>query len=461
MSLFFLTLIILILRAYCLNSSGTPDGMEFPPSWHFFENHNSLESYKYGFFMQTLLYLKKKSKRNGELFSNIMNYNIESKLYEIDEDILNLINNPVILVDNIIGFEKENNTRNVLFCQERTNMVNSKEKRKVIIRTLKLKLENGNVLKLMLNFSKVGLWIWDSSAIIKNNFNNNSKCHILGSRDIIKILQKSLHSKIKVSELQIEVPFFKSKLVSQNMYKFIIENKIDGIIGLNDNSIQGVGIFETTLKAIEPSKGRYIMSFECNSFGNNDQVSKNDDSLTFAVYSGNILNYSGNEKEISTGENDYVVKVLIEDEIRSKFNVKLSLNLNIYGAMIPEFRLFQLFTILNKYAILKGYKCGIIKTAMGRAILCDCSFLKSKINLKIYEKANSYSIGLNDFVINDFKNQKICTIEIYGRKTTEIKFDENWVFGQVLCNSGNINHFSKTNNSSWNIGTPKLLKNDK
>ncbi|OII74470.1 uncharacterized protein cubi_00023 [Cryptosporidium ubiquitum] len=457
MSLLFLTLVLLILRAYCLNSPVVLDGIEFPPSWHFFENHNSLESYKYGFLMQTLLHLKKRSGKNGEIFSNIMNYNIESKFCKIDEDIFNLLNNPVILVDNITGLKKINNTQNVLFCQEKTNLEN-REKQKVIIRTLKIKLENGNIIRLMLNFSKIGLWIWDSNALIKNSFKNNSKCHLLGSRDKTKILQKSLHSKIKVSELQIEVPFFKSKLVSQNMYEFIIENKIDGIVGLNDNSIQGVGIFETTSKVIEPSEGRYIMSFECNRLFDKNQVNKNEDSLIFAIYNSNTKDYLKNENEIMSGENYSVVKILIEDEVRSKFNVKLSLNLNTYGAIIPEFRLLQLFTILNKYAILKGYSCGTRKTVMGRTIFCDCNFLNSELNLKIYNKLNSYSIGLNNFVINDVKSQKSCIIEIYGRKATGIKFEENWVFGQVLCSASNISQFSKTNKSSWSIGAPKFLK---
>ncbi|KAH8582136.1 uncharacterized protein ELE39_003295 [Cryptosporidium sp. chipmunk genotype I] len=459
MSLLFLTLALIILRAYCLNFSGSLNEIEFPPSWHFFENHNSLENYKYGFFMQTLLHLKKKNEKNGEIFSNILNYNIESKYCEMDEDVFSLLNSPVILVDNKMTFEKDNSTRNVLFCQEKANIGISKEKRKAIVRTLKLKLGNGNVLRLMLNFSKVGLWIWDSDVLMKNHFNAINRCYVIGKRDKIKILQKSLHSKIKVSEFLIEVPFFKSKLISQNMYKFIIENNIDGIIGLNDNSIQGVGIFETTSKAIEPSGGRYIMSFQCSGIGNKNRVNQNEDSLIFAIYNGNTGESSKNEKGFLGEKYDSIVKLLVDKEVKSKFNVKLSLDLNIYGAMIPEFRLLQLYTILNKYAIQKGFSCGNRQTVLGRNIFCDCNFLKNKLSIKLYNKLNSYTIDLNNFVINDCNNQKSCTIEIYGRKTSGIKFEENWVFGQILCSAKNINQFSKTNSSSWKIGNPKFLIN--
>ncbi|TRY53539.1 Signal peptide region containing protein [Cryptosporidium tyzzeri] len=459
MSLLFLTFVLIILKTYCLNSSGNLNEIEFPPSWHFFENHNSLESYKYGFFMKTLLHFKKKSERDGEIFSNIMNYNIESKPCEIDEDVFNLLNNPVILVDNRTTFQKDDNKRNVLFCQEKTNIGSSREKRKTIIRTLKLKLENGNILRLMLSFSKIGLWIWDNNLLSKNHSNIMNRCFAVGKKDKIKILQKSLHSKIKVSELLIEVPFFKSKLFSQNMYNFIVENKIDGIIGLNDNSIQGVGIFETASKAMEPSKGRYIMSFQCSGHGDKNRANQNEDSLIFAVYNGNGGESSKYEKLLSNGESDSIVKVMIDKEVKSKFNVKFSINLNIYGAIIPEIRLLQLYIILNKYAVQKGFSCETRETVLGKTILCDCNFLNNKLSIKLYNNANSYSIDLSNFVINNGNDQKSCGIEIYGRKRNGIKFEENWVFGQILCSASNISRFSKTNRSSWSIGNPKLFIN--
>ncbi|KAK9174217.1 hypothetical protein CmeUKMEL1_17995 [Cryptosporidium meleagridis] len=409
--------------------------------------------------METLLHLQKKNEKNGEMFSNIMNFNIESKSCEIDEDIFNLLNNPVILVDNRTIFQKDDNTRNVLFCQEKTNLGTKKEKRKIIIRTLKLKLENGNVLRLMLNFSKIGLWIWDNNLLMKNHSNIINRCFAVGKKDKIKILQKSLHSKIKVSELLIEVPFFKSKLVSQNMYNFIVENKIDGIIGINDNSIQGVGIFETESKAMEPSKGRYIMSFQCNGLWNKNRVNQNEDSLIFAIYKGNGGESSKDEKWLSNGESHSIVKVIIDKEVKSKFNVKFSINLNLYGAIVPEIRLLQLYTILNKYAIQKGLSCETRETILGKTILCDCNFLDNKLSIKLYNQANSYSIDLSNFVINNGNDQKSCAIEIYGRKRNGIKFEENWTFGQILCSASNISRFSKTNGSSWSIGNPKFLIN--
>lgn len=460
MSIIVFALVILILRANCSNLFGTLNEIEFPPSWHFFESHNGLENYKYGFFMQTRLDLKGKSKHNQGLFSNIMSYDIESNYLEVDEDIFSLLSNPILLVENKPRSEKTKELHKVVFfCPDKTGLAMGKGKQRVLIQMLRLKLKNGGLLKLLLNFSKIGLWIWESKTIENYKLNmNKSHCYAVGSKDKVRMLQKSLHSKIKVSELQVDVPFFKSKVLSKSLYKFITENKIDGIVGLNDNSIQGVGVFETISKMIDPSEGKYFMSFECRKPGNPSQSNKIQDSLLFAVLYGNTKAFSENEKGNSTGKNGSIVKVLIDGETKLKFNAKLILNLNIFGAVVPEIRLLQLFAVLMKSAIQKGHNCGIKNTVLGRAIFCDCEFLNSNLGLKLSDKANSFSIHLNNFVAKDANYQQQCLVEIYGIKRTGIKFEESWIFGQVLCNADNINKFSKTNNSSWKIGTPQLIK---
>lgn len=457
MSLFIFALVISILGASCSNLSVALNEIEFPPSWHFFESHNGLESYKYGFFMQTLLDLKGKSRHNQGLFSSIMSYNVESNYCEVYDDIFSLLSNPVLLVDNKQRLEKRKGLhKDVFFCSEKTGLGFSRKKRRVIIQVLRLRLKNGSLLKLLLSFSKIGLWIWENKALENYKLSRStSHCYAVGTRDKVKMLQKSLHSKIKISELQIEVPFFKSKVVSESLYEFITENQIDGIVGVNDNSVQGVGFFETISKTIEPSEGKYFMSFECGKLGDSTQANQIQDSLFFAVLNGNTQVFPKGEQGKATRENGVVVKVLIDGETKLKFNAKLILNLNIFGAVIPEIRLLQLFEVLKKNATQNGHNCGIKNTILGRAIFCDCEFLDGNLGLKLYDKANSYPIYLNNFVTKDINYQQKCVVEIYGRKMVGIKFDENWIFGQVLCSANNINKFSKTNNSNWSIGAPQ------
>ncbi|KAJ1608780.1 putative signal peptide-containing secreted protein [Cryptosporidium canis] len=449
MNLFILTLVVLVLRASTSKLSGTFNEIEFPPSWHFFENHHSLESYKYGLLMQTLVHLKSKRESTREIFSNVMNYDIESISCEVYEDVFCLISSPVLFIENQPSYKKTNNVQKVYFCSERSNKYLYTEKRKVVIQTLKLKLADGSSIKLLLSFSKVGMWIWDGRAIMKHKLRYSNSCYAVGTKDKVGILQKSLHSKIKISEVPMDVPFFKSKIISDRFYDFITENKIDGIVGLNDNSIQGVGVFETISNVMEPSVGKYLISFECNKHVNVDQARN---SLLFAVLTGNVGTLMNNEV------NHYVVKLIIDGEAASEFSAKLTLNLNIFGIVIPEFRLLQMYKVLNKNAIQKGYDCEIRNTVLGRAIFCDCDFLNSHLNLGILDRDSLYSINLSMLVALDTNKEKRCMIEIYGRKGGEIKFEDRWIFGQVLCKASNINQLYKVNKFNWKIGSPQLIK---
>ncbi|KAJ1606732.1 putative signal peptide-containing secreted protein [Cryptosporidium canis] len=450
MNLFILTLVVLVLRASTSKLSGTLNEIEFPPSWHFFENHHSLESYKYGLLMQTLVHLKSKRESTREIFSNVMSYDIESISCEVYEDVFCLISSPVLFIENQPSSRKTNNVQKVYFCSERSNKCLYTEKRKVAIQTLKLNLADGSSIKLLLSFSRVGMWIWDGRAIMKNKPSRYSNsCYVVGTKDKVGILQKSLHSKIKISEVPIDVPFFKSKIISDNFYDFITENKIDGVVGLNDNSIQGVGVFETISNVLEPPIGKYLISFECNKDVNVDQARN---SLSLAVLSDNVGTLMNDEV------NHFVVKLIVDGEAASEFSAKLTLNLNIFGIVIPEFRLLQIYKVLNRIAIQKGYGCEIRNAVLGRAIFCDCDFLGSHLSLRILDRDSLYSINLSNLVALDTNKEKRCMIEIYGRKGGGIKFEDRWIFGQILCKASNINQLSKVNQFNWKIGSPQLIK---
>ncbi|KAF7457436.1 putative secreted protein, signal peptide [Cryptosporidium felis] len=459
MTLIFL-LILLNLKIKCLVFSESINEIEFPPSWHFFENHNSLENYKYGLLMEYIPHLKAFEAKDRN--NNVLVYDIESKQCEVDEYISNFLNNPTLQLFDGWNSKISGYKNTTLLCQ---NKVNIQENIKLIRRIyfITLKLKNNTSFKLIANFSDIGLWIWDKNKFTETKLlsvNKGKYCNAIGKKDNILINQKYRQSIIKVYESQIEIPIFKARIISHKLYEFILKNKVDGIIGLNHSSIQSNNVFDYITQNLGIFKRGYIVSLECIK---NKMENGQPNHPLLSVYDLNSTEISQFEEENFTRSTNSSVEILVENKVKFQFDVKTSLNLNIFGVIVPEFRVFQLFSLLKKNATQNGYNCEINKTPLGKAIFCDCRFLEGQIEIKLnYEKVLTYSIRLNPEVVNNNinnstdkselqANDKSCLIEFYGARGNGFHSIEHWIFGQKICDSGRFNKFTRRGDSAWKI----------
>ncbi|KAL7069384.1 hypothetical protein ACR3K2_03190 [Cryptosporidium serpentis] len=475
-------------------SAKDDSGVEFPPSWHFFENHYSSDDYKFGF---TLPDTKKLHvKHDYKINFNLVYFSLISREYELDQQISHFLSAPVQLEyfrkhERIVNsYEvKELNTYQQKFqiCYRQPDTFKSTSTVKLPLYTIDLKFA-GNLGKarFLVNFNTVGLWVWspdyiinstvelkgaEADRIIYNSSTSGIDCIAEGSLKRVNISIEYLYSKINLSTINIEIPTVMVYSASPFLNFFLKSNRLDGILGIGNTVnpkssykiIQPPGLFPLIASYLDPKRHKFALTYNCNKpIGNSNlqtlilNVAKKDVILS---YSNTRINMPRYKIEVKVGNQKIQVS-----------NILFEINFSTNGTIIPVYRHKQILKFLSNIAIRSGHTCTSKESLFGKVISCDCGIFKSQIAMTIEITKNlfeKYTLDLRDFLlpekkellnsgseVNDFQT---CELNIFSARQYT-KLYEKWIFGNVLCNSKDINLFSQDSyEEKWDIGYPVSL----
>ncbi|KAH7648177.1 hypothetical protein FG379_000101 [Cryptosporidium bovis] len=456
----------------CQNLKFVIDISEFPQSWHFFENHNSLETYKYGFLLSSL---RNNRHLNNEfiLKKNVL-FNLEQNIIEMSERMLWLFSFPAIKLGRYhVNYRFTSTYR---LCQLKPLENNVGEKiTKTMFNVITLELKDGRLIRLLVIFKRIGLWLNSTTKTqLFNktrksealNINNRENCICKGTESTESLrLNLNIPGK-RPSKINITIPIILFNSSDTELSTFLQSNNIDGIFGISSNTFallkKNNGLIfdplEAINKKINPENDELLLTFDCK---NIESVVKKDQILNHFIlsfYKNKDLNYIDKLKNIKSNPSLDVV-VDYNSTITVKTNVVVDLGL--FGAEIPDFRLMQIFSILKKKAEQNGNSCNIVKTLLGDVIQCNCKLFIKQTQLKITDSnIGTHIFDLRDFIIgfNDIGSSKTtekdekCRLEIYGKKNKSSGYEEKWIFGQVFCKSKSISKLRRKNSAiSWEV----------
>ncbi|EEA07107.1 uncharacterized protein CMU_034930 [Cryptosporidium muris RN66] len=475
-------------------SAKDDSGVEFPPSWHFFENHYNFDDYKFGF---TLPNTKKfYVKHNYKIDFNLVYFPLISREYELDQQISHFLSAPVQLeyfhtyeriVNSYRVKELSTYQRKFHICYRQPNTFKSASTVKLPLYTIELKFA-GNLGKgkFLVNFNTVGLWVWSpdytinstvelkrvgADRIIYNSSTPEIDCIAEGSLKKINVSIEYLYSKINLSTINIEMPTVMVYSASPFLNSFLKNNRLDGILGIGNRVnpkssykiIQPPGLFPLIANYLGPKRHKFALTYNCN------KPIENSNLQTLILNVANkdvILDYSNTRTNMSR----YKIEVKIGNQTIQASNILFEINFSTNGTIIPVYRHKQILKFLSNIATRFGHTCTSKESFFGQVISCDCGIFKSQIAMTIEIKKNlfeKYTLDLRDFLlsekkelfnsgseINDFQT---CELNIFSAKRYT-KLYEKWIFGNVLCNSKDINLFSQDSyEEKWDIGYPVLL----
>ncbi|KAH8740504.1 hypothetical protein FG386_002228 [Cryptosporidium ryanae] len=470
--------LIIVLLLFLITSKNSQtlrfriDNSEFQQSWHFFENHNSLEGYKYGFLLNSL------QNNNKYLYSEYMLekhvlLNLEENIIEINEKLLWLLSFPVIKL-------YKDNTNNKFtsiykLCQLKQPKHDSGER---VIKTnfniITLELKDGKLIRLLVVFKKIGIWLNFNHKIQMYNHtekfenlhrNKEENCDLIGteSKETFRLNSTIPNKFLFKKNITIPTILFNSK--DSKLSIFLQSNNIDGIFGINNNlvSLKKDNEFlfdplEAISKEINSNGYELLLSFDCKKIESITKEYKATNKFIVSTIKNKNSKYLDGFESIKPSP---FLNIFIDYEPVMSIKSNIVIDLSLFGAEIPKFRLIQIFSILKKRAVKEGNTCNIIKTLFGDAIQCDCKFLMKQTPFKIIDSNfGTYDFNLSDFTIqfDNIKGKKAtreyekCILEIYGKKSEISSYRERWIFGQVFCKSKNVSKLKKKGSAnSWEI----------